>query len=173
MLPEGIGVGLPELIPGLSDVVSVVAQAVSSAALKRDGTVWVWGSNEQAAFGNGQRDGDQITYTPVRVPGVQGVQALSGGVLGRHFLALLKIGSVQSWGNSDWGQAGSGISGEEQAKPALAKITGVKTVLGAGNNSYAVKTDGTLWIWGLGLPREWPLSANARIPVQLQLPDTK
>jgi alpha-tubulin suppressor-like RCC1 family protein len=38
-------------IPGLGDVIQVVAGAGISTALKKDGTVWVWGSNWQQQFG--------------------------------------------------------------------------------------------------------------------------
>ena len=45
-------VELPHEVAGLTDVVSVVATGVA-AALKKDGTVWVWGHNGQAQFGKG------------------------------------------------------------------------------------------------------------------------
>src|SRR5690606_23494089 len=41
----------PGEVPGLVDVVQVVAGAGVSTALRKDGTVWVWGSNWQQQFG--------------------------------------------------------------------------------------------------------------------------
>ncbi|MGJ5818763.1 RCC1 domain-containing protein [Paludibaculum fermentans] len=169
-LPEGVRIALPEEIPGLENVASVAATAVASAALKKDGTVWVWGSNQQAEFGNGRREDDERTWKPVRVPAVMNGKALVNGLIGRHLLVLLKDGTVKSWGNSDWGQAGNGLTGEEQATPALVKISGVKAVFAGGNQSFAVKQDGTAWVWGSGDRREWPLAANAPLPVALSFP---
>lgn len=159
-------------VAGLTDVAAVVATRVA-AALKKDGTVWVWGNNQQAQFGNDRRDGDERTRTPVRVPGVANAVSLSGALLGRHFQALLKDGTVRTWGNTDWGQAGNGVTGREQATAAAPRIAGVKAVFAVGNNSLAIKNDGSLWIWGHGasFPREWPMRQNAPFPVELRIPE--
>ncbi|MFN7934984.1 MAG: hypothetical protein U0R19_16760 [Bryobacteraceae bacterium] len=159
-------------VPGLTDVAAVVATRVA-AVLKKDGTVWVWGNNEQAQFGNGRRDVDDRTRVPIRVPVVANAIALSGAINGRHFLALLKDGSLRAWGNSDWGQIGNGVTGREQATVVTPRIAGVKAVFAAGNNSLAIKSDGSLWIWGNGssYPRVWPLVRNAPFPVQLLIPE--
>ncbi len=159
-------------VPGLTDVAGIVATQVA-AVLKKDGTVWVWGNNDQAQFGNGRRDIDERTRVPVRVPGVANVTALCGAMSGRHFLALLKDGTLRTWGNTDWGQAGIGVTGCEQATVATPRINGVKAVFAAGNNSLAIKPDGSLWIWGNGSPYPgvWPLTRRAPFPVQLQIPE--
>jgi alpha-tubulin suppressor-like RCC1 family protein len=156
----------------LTDVAAIAATHVA-AVLKKDGTVWVWGNNEQAQFGNGKRSVDDRSRVPVRVPGLANVVALSGGAAGRHFLALLKDQTLRVWGNTDWGQAGNGVTGREQATVATPRIVGVRNVWAAGNNSLALKTDGSLWIWGIGssYPRVWPMTKNAPFPVRLQIPE--
>lgn len=162
----------PHEVPGLSGVVSVVATGVA-AALKNDGTVWVWGKNTQAQFGNGRRTDDDRTRTPIPVPKLNNVIAISGALTGRHFLALQKTGNVLAWGNTDWGQGGAGITGREQSTPLALKLTGVKAIFAAGNNSYAVREDGSLWIWGLGssYPRVWPMQKNTAVPIRLDIPN--
>lgn len=159
-------------VPGLADVAAIAATQVA-AVLKKDGTVWVWGHNEQAQFGNGKRTIEDRTRIPVRVPGVTNAVALSGALGGRHFLALLKDGSLRAWGNSDWGQVGNGVTGREQSTATTPRIAGVKAVFAAGNHSLAIKPDGSLWIWGNGSPYPgvWPLSRKAPFPVQLQIPE--
>jgi alpha-tubulin suppressor-like RCC1 family protein len=161
-------VELPHEVPGLSGVISVVATGVA-AALKDDGTVWVWGNNQQAQFGNGRREVDDQSRVPIRVPGVANVTALAGAEIGRHFLALRKDGTIVAWGNTDWGQVGNGVSGREQATPVALRIARVQSVFAAGNNSFALLRDGSLWMWGAGAnyAGEWPLPKNSKLPVQL------
>jgi len=161
-------------VPGLADVIAVAAGAGVSTALKKDGTVWVWGANWHGQFGNGSRtDPPGMTsgfeLVPQRVPGVSGVTALSVGLTGRHTLVLLKDGTLRGWGNTDWGQIGAGAAATFQPTPVIPKITGVKTILAAGPHSFAVKSDGSVWGWGQGGPRRWPLKANTPLPVQLEL----
>jgi len=72
-------------------------------------------------------------------------EAISLGITGRHTLVLLKDGTLRGWGNTDWGQIGAGVSGTFQPKPVTPKITGVKAVFAAGNNSFAARTDNTFW----------------------------
>jgi alpha-tubulin suppressor-like RCC1 family protein len=105
------------------------------------------GNNEQAQFGNGKRNVDETSRVPVRVSDVANAVALSGAMVGRHFLAFLRDGTLRVWGNSDWGQTG--------------------------NHSLAIKQDGSLWIWGVGSSYRgvWPLTQNAPFPVQLVIPD--
>ncbi|BDC49226.1 hypothetical protein F183_A15420 [Bryobacterales bacterium F-183] len=162
----------PHEVPGLTGVQAVVTTGVA-AVLKKDGTVWVWGKNEQAQFGNGRRDSSEKSAAPIRVPGVAGVTQLAGAWIGRHFLALLRDGTIKTWGNTDWGQAGTGVTGMEQATPVTSKISGVKAVFAAGNNSFAIRSDGSVWIWGNGggYSGVWPLGRKpAPLPVPLPLP---
>lgn len=161
-------------VPGLGDVTAVATGTGVSMAVRRDGTVWVWGANVQGLFGNGDRtDPPGVGYgyelTPRRVPGVSNVVALSVGLTGRHALALLKDGTLRGWGNTDWGQIGAGVSGDFQLTPVTPKITGVVRVLAAGNNSFAVRTDGTLWGWGAGGRTEHPFKTNVKLPQRVDL----
>lgn len=165
---------VPREVPGLTDVASVAGGSAISAVLRKDGTVWVWGANMHGQFGNGQRTdppgvGSGWEVVPQKVAGVANATALSVGFTGRQVLALLKDGTLRGWGNSDWGQLGAGVSGTFQPSPVVPKINGVKAVFAAGNSSFAVKSDGTLWIWGIGNRDEWPLTANTKVPVRLEL----
>lgn len=161
-------------VPGLTGVIAVAGGIGVSTALRKDGTVWVWGANWHGQFGNGDRTdppgvGSGYQLVPQQVQGVSNVVAISLGITGRHTLALLKDGTLRGWGNTDWGQLGAGVSGDFQLKPVVPKLTGVKAVFAAGNHSFAVRTDNTLWIWGSGARNEWPLTANAKLPVRLEL----
>jgi alpha-tubulin suppressor-like RCC1 family protein len=160
-----------EAVPGLTDVTAVAAGLGVSTVLKRDGTVWAWGCNWHGQFGNGTRTdppgvNNGWELVPQKVAGVAGVTAIAVGA-GRQTLALLKDGTLRGWGNTDWGQIGAGVSATFQARPVTVRLAGVRAVFAAGNNSFAVKTDGTFWAWGSGGRGEWPFQVNTKIPVEV------
>lgn len=160
-----------EAVPGLTGVAAVAAGVGVSTVLKRDGTVWAWGCNWHGQFGNGTRTdppgvNNGWELVPQRVAGVAGVTAIAVGA-GRQTLALLKDGTVRGWGNTDWGQIGAGVSETFQERPVTVRLAGVRAVFAAGNNSFAVKADGTFWAWGAGGRGEWPFRVDTKIPVMV------
>ncbi|MFN7978251.1 MAG: hypothetical protein U0P30_08955 [Vicinamibacterales bacterium] len=154
-------------VPNLADVVQVAAGWGISTVLKKDGTVWVWGSNFQQQFGfpaptvqPGPNQG--WVLEPQQVPGLTNVTAISAG--GRHTVVLLKDGTLRAWGNTDWGQVGNGAGPGFQPKPVAPKIANVAAVFAAGDNTLAVLRDGSLWAWGTGNANEFPLASHTRVP---------
>lgn len=166
-----------EKVPGIESVVSIAAGMGVSTVVKKDGSVWVWGSNFNAQFGDGKRTdapiigglSNKVEITPREVAGVRNAVSITSGFGGRHTIVLLKDGTLRGWGNSDWGQVGAGVSGTFQQSPILPKITNVKAVFAAENNSYAVKNDNSFWIWGKGDRGRYPLTAVTKFPVRLEL----
>ena len=104
------------------------------------------------------------------MPGVTNVVAISAASNGRHVMVLLKDGTLRAWGNTDWGQIGAGLTATFQPAPVTPKIAGVKTVFAVGNNTFAVKQDGSFWGWGSGGREEWPFAANTRLPTAITVP---
>jgi alpha-tubulin suppressor-like RCC1 family protein len=171
--PKGGFVNDPVLVHGLADVAAVAAADGVSLVLKRDGSVWVWGSNGQGQFGNGQRTshpsvGNQPV--PQRVPGIATAVAISAGLTGRHVLVVLKNGTLRGWGNTDFGQLGASLGATSQLVPVTPKIADVKAVFAVGNSSFAVKTDGSFWGWGNGDSGRWPFQAPTKVPTPVAVP---
>jgi alpha-tubulin suppressor-like RCC1 family protein len=50
------------------------------------------------------------------------------------------------------------------------KIPNVRSVFAVGNNTFAVKTDGTFWGWGSGSTGQWPFNADVRLPTAIAVP---
>jgi alpha-tubulin suppressor-like RCC1 family protein len=146
---EGDAVTRPTAVPGLTDVVQVVAGSEHSAALHADGTVSVWGYNRDGVLGTGETEA-RVQAAPARVPHLEQVEHLASGR--SHLLALLKDGTLRAWGTGTSGQLGHGDagfgSGRAQPTPVL-ELTGVTAVVAANNSSWALKGDGTGWAWGL------------------------
>jgi len=91
--PQLVGTGFIEVTAGDS----------YSLALKNDGSVWAWGSNESGQLGDGT---SMSSASPMRVPGLGGVVTVAAG--GGSSLAVKSDGSVFSWGANNFGQLGDG-----------------------------------------------------------------
>ena len=76
-----------------------------SLAVKRDGSLWAWGSNDSGQLG------DQIAPRETqKVPLQFGSGFAQVSVYGQHSLALKQDGNLLGWGDSQEGQLGTGVS---------------------------------------------------------------
>ena len=115
----------------------------TTAAIKTDGTLWVWGWNEFGADGP----------TPTQL--FVGTCDWSKLAVGYRIIYSIKTdGTLWGWGLNSFGQLGSTNTTSLQSSP-------MQTTLGGNNwksinvssgsspsKSYAIKNDGTLWGWG-------------------------
>jgi alpha-tubulin suppressor-like RCC1 family protein len=124
----------------------VACGAYYTAAIKTDGTLWTWGNN------NGGKLGDN-TQTHRSSP----VQTVAGGTnwklvgCGRYHAAAIKTdGTLWLWGNNNYGQLGTNTrTNRTSPVQTVAGGTNWKLVAGGRYHTAAIKTDGTLWTWGL------------------------
>jgi alpha-tubulin suppressor-like RCC1 family protein len=73
----------PVRVVELSGVEAIAAGSVHGLALKEDGTVWVWGANDQGQLGNGTKTlgtGTLGTNTPLKVKDLGGVELVAAGL---------------------------------------------------------------------------------------------
>ncbi|HEV3469272.1 MAG TPA: S8 family serine peptidase, partial [Pyrinomonadaceae bacterium] len=127
-------------LTGVTSVASVVGtEGLGHAlALKADGTVWAWGSNQAGQLGMGKPERELFgLMEPRQVPGLTSVKAVSAGP--SQSIALKTDGTVWTWGDV-------GVASLAPAK--VAGLTGVVSVNAGGSNFAAVKSDGTVWMWG-------------------------
>ena len=135
----------PVQISGLTNVADVAASLLHTLAVRQDGTVWAWGSNEYGQLGIG---GTEIIdhSVPVAVPGLNGVIDVSASP--SHTVALKQDGSVWAWGSNLAGQLGDGTNTDRSSPVAVGGLTGIAAVGAGGFHTVALKQDGTVWAWG-------------------------
>jgi alpha-tubulin suppressor-like RCC1 family protein len=98
--------GWPPPYTPLDNVFSVAAGYNFSLALKRDGTVWAWGSNTFGATSVRPNNSGFpiIQQFAHQIPGLDNVSRIAAG--DGFALALKKDGTVWAWGRNDHMQLG-------------------------------------------------------------------
>jgi alpha-tubulin suppressor-like RCC1 family protein len=110
-----------------------------TAAIKTDGSLWMWGLNNYGQLGNG------ATKTG-RIPEKIGDGYASVSVGAYHTLAVKTDGTLWAWGRNNYGQLGDGTTIDRSVPVKI--MNDVRTADSKESFSFAVKTDGTLWAWG-------------------------
>ena len=116
-----------------------------AAALKTDGTLWVWGVNYYGALGkNNSVPNPTAVSSPTQIPGTSWVQVSTNQ---SGYIARKTDGTIWSWGYNSTGKVGDN-STTDRSSPVQIPGTSWTEVQGAGNTNVARKTDNTLWAWG-------------------------
>ena len=109
-------------------------------AIKTDGTLWMWGSNQGGMLGQN----NQTQYSsPRQIPGT------SWAKCGRGYnssWAIRTDGTGWAWGQNGYGDLGVGNKTQYSSPkqiPGSWKMFG-----GMDNSGIGIKTDGTMWSWG-------------------------
>ena len=140
---------------------------------KTDGTLWFIGRNADSySVGiSGQNDSAQHS-SPVQIPGTQWNQSTGG--FGNMF-ATKTDGTLWAWGMNSALGAYLGMLGlndhVQRSSPTQLPGTQWSKVMSATYATMAVKTDGTLWVWGKPNSGETGLNLSGGVarssPVQL------
>lgn len=88
--------GTPVQVKELTGATGVAAGDFHTRILKRDGTVWCWGSNGWGQLGDGTTG---MKTTPVQVKGLTGATGVAARHL--HTRTLKNGGAVWGWGDND------------------------------------------------------------------------
>ena len=120
----------------------IAAGQSQALALRSDGSVWTWGTNQVGEMGISNLTG---SYFPLRIPGLTNVTGIAAGW--QHSLAVEGNGTVWAWGDNSGGQLGNGNS--NSAVPVqVTGITNAVARIGRICYSLALLANGQVLAWG-------------------------
>ena len=139
-----------------TDWIAVTAGTLYTIALKSDGTLWTWGINDSGQLGHGTSDGSAHP-DPVQV-----TADLDGDTFpdsdwtaiaaaNSTTFAVKSNGTLWAWGSNLYGALGIGqedVDVSEALSPVQVLGVDWESVFTRGGHALALKSDGTLWVWG-------------------------
>lgn len=136
--------------------------------IKNDNTLWGWGNNEGGSLGLSANTSE--VNTPTQIGLDNDWSKISCGLF--HTLALKSNGTIWACGYNNVGQLGNGNSGTGTYSDALIQVGSDNDwmeILAGAAFSLALKTDGTLWAWGLNETSQLGDGAttNQLVPIQI------
>jgi alpha-tubulin suppressor-like RCC1 family protein/ribosomal protein L24E len=132
------------LSPG-SGVKAIAAGGKHVCVITSTDTVKCWGLNADGQLGNNSVVSSKV---PIDVPGLTNVTALALG--GLHSCALTASGAMSCWGDNSAGQLGDGSNTDRYTPVTVSGFgSGVKSMAANNRETCAIKTDSSLWCWGL------------------------
>jgi alpha-tubulin suppressor-like RCC1 family protein len=143
--------GTPVYTLGLANALALAAGWDHGVAILPNQTLRAWGDNSQGQLGDGTTIG---RTTPAAVASLTGVSRIAAGYV--HTLALKTDGTVWAWGRNFYGELGDGTTVQRMTPVQVTGPRGAGVLSGvaavaanSSEHSVALKTDGTVWSWGL------------------------
>lgn len=136
-----------QTISGGSNWKQVTAGDRTSAGIKTDGTLWMWGFNYKGSAGTNNSGTFNITSPVQTIAGGTNWKQVAGGY---NISAAIKTdGTLWMWGANEVGQLGDNTTVNKSSPvQTISGGTNWKQVTAGRINTGAIKTDGTLWTWG-------------------------
>jgi alpha-tubulin suppressor-like RCC1 family protein len=151
-----------------TDWVRVSAGGYNTIGIKNNGTLWATGSNEYGGLGINSSIGQISNFQQIGTA----TNWLKVSSANFHSVALKTDGSIWAWGENTTYQTGNNICCVNQLTPVQVGTATDWVYIETGNDascSFAIKSNGTLWGWGLNLAGLLGPSnvSNRKIPTQL------
>lgn len=132
----------------MDDVIQVSSGSDHIAAIKNDGSLWTWGWNFFGQLGDGTKE-DKYNE-PVKI--MDDVFCVSAGP--KTTYAIKNDGSLWAWGENQYGQIGDGTVNYpyDEKNERLSPVKIMDNVIQVSGGIYfavAIKSDGSLWGWGV------------------------
>ncbi|MCK5160281.1 MAG: hypothetical protein KAQ99_01780 [Candidatus Aureabacteria bacterium] len=147
---------------GVSSITAITAGEATSYALRSNTTVWNervygWGDGGWGALAQGGDDWADKLSPVIVVP--DGVKTIAAG--GGHIFFIKTDGTLEACGQNSYGQLGDETTEPRNyLVPVVGLTTGAVAVAAGPYESLGLKSDGTLWDWGI----------SSNVPVEVVLP---
>ena len=134
-----------QTVAGGTNWKQVAGGFLSTAAIKTDGTLWTWGYNNYGQLGDNTKT---HRSSPIQtIAGGTNWKQVAGGTY--HTACIKTDGTLWTWGYNSQGQLGDNtVADKSSPVQTVAGGTNWKLVAGGYYHTAAIKTDGTLWLWG-------------------------
>lgn len=158
----------PTQVGSLTTWSQIHAGSDFSAGIDTSGRLWTWGRNPSGGLGLNNR-----TYysSPKQVGSLTNWKTLLIGHMHTNLCIAIKTdGTLWTWGkNSNIGAGGLGNVTLYSSPKQVGSLTNWLYIAGGRYNCSAIKTDGTMWRWGLNSQGQLGLGnqTNLSSPVQL------
>ncbi|WP_027086007.1 carboxypeptidase regulatory-like domain-containing protein [Cohnella panacarvi] len=154
----------PSGLPVLTDAIAVESGDSHVLAIRRDGTVWAWGSNSSGQLGISSESPSTV---PVQVPGLAGAIAVAAG--NGYSLVLTDAGEVWAFGRNNSGELGEGTT-MTRREPIRVAISGATAIAAGESHSLAI-VGGEVWAWGLNGNRQLGDDSNTNRLLPVKVPN--
>ena len=123
--------------------VSVACGTFYTMAIKSNGELWAWGSNNYGQLGTG------YTYNQP-TPRCVGTDTnwVSVACGSTHTLAIKSNGELWAWGYNEYGQLGIGFAASQTTPQPVGTATNWVSVACGSSHTLAINANGELWAWG-------------------------
>jgi alpha-tubulin suppressor-like RCC1 family protein len=137
----------PNQVGSLTNWLQVACGSYFTAAVKTDGTLWVWGINSSGQLGLNVVL-SAFYSSPKQVGALTNWSKVACGP--ESTFAVKTTGALWDWGHNYFGDLGIGSNSNNYSSPKqVGVLTNWLSVAAGYGNAAAVKTDGTLWTWGI------------------------
>ena len=141
---------------GITNAIAIGGGLQHSCALLAGGKIECWGDNIGGDLGDGTASGPNLcglgfyvcSANPVQVSGISNATAITTG--GGDTCALLMGGSIDCWGDNNYGQLGNGtVNGVPNPTPVtVSGITNATAISGGDFHACALLAGGKIDCWG-------------------------
>ena len=136
---------------------SVSAGFDHTVAIRTDGSLWAWGDNRHGLLGDGTTT-DRLVPTQIDTE----TNWSSVSTSWHHTVAIRTDGSLWAWGDNRRGLLGDGTTTDRLVPTQIGTETNWSSVSASSNpdtdfrghflQTVGIRTDGSLWAWGLNYP---------------------
>ena len=117
--------------------------------IKNNGSLWGWGNNSYGQLGISSTTGYS---SPIQIGALNNWAQVTTGDAnnsGAYTLAVKTDGTLWAWGQGTNGALGTGSTSHYSSPVQIGALANWSQIVGGTTaNSFSIKTDGTLWVWG-------------------------